>query len=167
METNVERVPNPFWDLTKATFTAFALLGIAGCAETNVEKLIESRPQATPQQVINNKELWDGKEIAIHAKPILTSDSSKLMYDGGKYGHLYISLGLRYQLVPTNPGDASDLYMYDGRTLELTGRWFDPKSPAQDFVLPESTYVVSGVIRQSRSGQFYLEYQNSMYNEVR
>lgn len=152
---------------SRMVIASLALLGFSsGCTSKSVHELIAERPEATPAQVLKDGELWLNKEVTIRAKPVLIDDRSKLQFVNGDYSHLHIQLDLRYRLETEQDGPATDLILIDYRKLSLDRVWFDPKNIAADFVLPTSTFVVSGQVSEFQdSNQLYLRYLQSMYSD--
>ena len=154
-----------FWDLSKVALTSLVLLGFSsGCTSKDVSELIAARPESTPAAVLKEQELWVGKEVTIHAKPVLVDDRSRLYFNDGKYSSLTLLLDLRYRLETDSDSPSTDLILIDDRQIDMDRRSFDPKNITSDFVLSPSTYVVSGKVeRYSNSNDVYLKFLNSMY----
>lgn len=154
------------WDLTKATLTSLALLGLGGCSETPVNEVISARPTVTPAAVMQNSEQWIGKEVTIYGKPELLGDYSSLTFRGGRSRHAYLQLDVQYRLQTENPAEAApDLKVIQWEEFDVCNEPISLKNPTQKYQLKPETYVVSGTIKKFSDGSgIYLEVDRSMYS---
>lgn len=135
-------------DLTRICLTSLALVGFSGCAPSNSE-VIESRPAATPNGVIDDQRYWIGKQVTIHGELEVVRDNSQLRITQGDWGHPYIDLDVHYRFKSDGTGLAEQtLPVVQRETIDMTDVGIPFNDPTKNLRLSPDTVVVSGTIEK-------------------
>jgi hypothetical protein len=174
-QTDTEKsLSSHLWDLSKVAITAVGLLSTAGCSADKLdEAAMLTRPQPTPNDVVDNPNLWAEKEVTMFGdltfRPeeiritVMSTTQPKTLLDNHtplKSTPARVAVELHYDLHPKGEGGAVfpvvSSFEETGSKIEL-----DMKSLREH--IPSNTQAVSGKIHLSLETKApYLEHQGSL-----